>query len=371
MGTMDELFAAAERQLNICNSCRYCEGYCAVFPALERRTVLETGDITHLANLCHDCRACFYACMYAPPHEFGVNPPEILAEVRRATYDAYPRPPRLPARLRTRSVLGGQSVLGERSALAAAALGVAAALLVLIALTEGIDAVTRHGGPYQVISYPALLVTVLLPCAWSVAVILRAMARYWHDTHGRLRDLADWPALSRALLYALRLRYLRGGGGDCYYPGDNPSPVRRRLHAAVFYGFGACFAATLAAAWMQDVLGVAPPYPLLSVPVVLGTAGGLGMIVGCGGLTVLKRRSDPAPGAGDFGLLLGLGLLALTGLLTLLLRATPAYGLILVAHLATVVVCFGIAPYTKFVHFVYRFLAIVADNLEQARGDGG
>ncbi len=371
MSSMDELFAAAERQLNICNSCRYCEGYCAVFPALERRTVLEAGDITHLANLCHDCRACFYACMYAPPHEFAVNPPEILAATRRASYDTYARAPRWPGWLGRPAWLRGRNVPDRRSALAAASLAVAAALLGLIAVTEGIAAVARHGGPYQVISYPALLVTVLLPCAWSAAVMLRGAVRYWHDTHGRLRDLADWPALRRALVYAVRLRYLRGGGGDCYYPGEDPSPARRRFHAAVFYGFGACLAATLTAAWMQDILGDAPPYRLLSAPVVLGTAGGLGLLAGCAGLTVLKRRSDPAPGAGDFGLLIGLGLLALTGLLTLLLRATPAYGLILVAHLSTIVVCFCIAPYTTFVHFVYRFLAIVADNLESVGQGAG
>ena len=34
---------AAARQLTICNSCRYCEGLCAVFPALERRTVFADG----------------------------------------------------------------------------------------------------------------------------------------------------------------------------------------------------------------------------------------------------------------------------------------------------------------------------------------
>jgi citrate/tricarballylate utilization protein len=80
------LLAEAQRQLTICNSCRYCEGYCAVFPAVERHTEVATADIPHLANLCHDCRACYYACMYAPPHEFGVNPPAILGQIRRATY---------------------------------------------------------------------------------------------------------------------------------------------------------------------------------------------------------------------------------------------------------------------------------------------
>ena len=372
---MDELIAEADRQLRICNSCRYCEGYCAVFPALERRSELEAGDIASLANLCHDCRACFYACMYAPPHEFAVNPPEILSRVRAATYRAYVPAPPLPAWLR------------GRSARVSAAIGVGAALLALVALTEGIGALLRHGGPYQVISYPALLVTVLLPTAWSVAVMLRAMTRYWKDTHGPLRELADRAAWGRALVYAGRLAYLRGGGGDCYYPGANPSPARRRLHAAVFYGFAACFAATLAAALMQDILGIPPQYPLLSAPVILGTAGGLGMITGCAGLFVLARRSDPEPGpalggvpgaaqeqtpeqtrgAGDYGLLIGLALLAATGLLTLLLRATPAYGLVLITHLAAIVVCFCIAPYTRFAHSVYRVLAIVADNIEAAR----
>jgi citrate/tricarballylate utilization protein len=361
MRMMDELFTEAQRQLTICNSCRYCEGYCAVFPALERRAVLETGDITQLANLCHDCRACFYACMYAPPHEFAVNPPEILSRVRVATYDGYVQPRHLPAWLR------------GRSALATAATGVTAALVVLIALTGGINALASHRGPYQVISYPALLVTVLLPCAWSAAVMLRAIARYWHDTHGPLRDLADWPALGKALVYAARLRYLRGGGGECSYRGENPSPARRRLHGAVFYGFAACSAATVSAAFMQDILGIAPPYPPLSVPVITGTAGGLAMMAGCAGLAVLKQHSDPAPGVADYSLLIGLGLLAASGMLTLLLRATPAYGVALVAHITTIVVCFGVAPYTRFVHVVYRFLAIVADNIElgQAGRPGG
>jgi citrate/tricarballylate utilization protein len=377
--SMDELIAEAGRQLRICNSCRYCEGYCAVFPALERRTVFEAGDVVSLANLCHDCRACFYACMYAPPHEFGVNPPEILSRVRAATYESYVPPPPLPGWLRGR----GAAVI--------AAVVVGAALLALVTLTEGIDALFRHGGPYQLISYPALLVTVLLPSAWSVAVMLRGAARYWRDTHGPLRDLADWRAWGTALVRAGRLAYLRGGGADCYYPGADPSPARRRLHAAVFYGFAACFAATVSAAFLQDILGIPPPYPLLSVPVTLGTAGGLAMIAGCVGLFVLARRSDPAPGAAlgtvpertpdearvgarvqtrsaaDYGLLIGLGLLAATGLLTLLLRATPAYGLILLAHLATIVVCFCLAPYTRFAHSVYRLLAIVADNVEASR----
>ncbi len=354
---LDDLFAAAERQLNICNSCRYCEGYCAVFPALERRTVLDGGDLTQLANLCHDCRACFHACMYAPPHEFAVNPPAVLSAVRLASYDRY-RPP-----------LGWLRPRWSRRwpARAAAAVLVGLALLVLVAATQGLSALLRHGDPYQVIPYPALLVIVLLPTVCSVAVLLRGFALYWRDVHGPLRGLLDWRAVGTALAAAARLRYLRGGGEECYAAGDDPSPARRRLHGAVAGGFAACFAATVAAAFQQDVLGIAPPYPVLSVPVALGTAGGLSMLAGCAGLIALHRGGDPADGVADHGLLLGLGLLALTGLLTVALRATPAFGLILVIHLATIVVCFAIAPYTRFVHAGYRFLALVADAIERGQ----
>src|SRR5436853_4091725 len=76
----------------ICNACRYCEGYCAVFPAMERRLTFAEGDLNYLANLCHNCAECYYACQYAPPHEFAVNVPRILAEIRAQSYRKYAWP---------------------------------------------------------------------------------------------------------------------------------------------------------------------------------------------------------------------------------------------------------------------------------------
>ena len=366
------LLAEAQRQLTICNSCRYCEGYCAVFPAVERHTEVATADIPHLASLCHDCRACYYACMYAPPHEFGVNPPAILGQVRRATYRTYISRPRWLARLAGREGTGRGRPWREITVAAALVAGLVVALA---AVTEGVGALwgTRHpaGSPYSVIPYPALLLTVALPSVWSVVLLLRAAGRYWRDTHGPLRDLADPRALARAAGYAASLRYLRGGGEGCYYPADVPAPARRYLHAAVAWGFAACFAATVSAAILQDFLGVPPPYPLLSAPVLLGTGGGLALAAGCAGLIALKHRSDPVPAPDEavagYGLLIGLAALAVTGLLTLLLRTTSAFGLILVVHLTTIVVCLALAPYTSFPHFIYRSLAILHDNLTAPR----
>src|SRR5256885_16305671 len=85
----------AKRQLTICNSCRYCEGYCAVFPALERLTDVKNVAAVFLANLCHDCRACHQACMFTAPHPFAISLPAAWSEVRVETSSRYAWPRQL------------------------------------------------------------------------------------------------------------------------------------------------------------------------------------------------------------------------------------------------------------------------------------
>jgi citrate/tricarballylate utilization protein len=355
-GMSDGPFAEADRQLTICNACRYCEGYCAVFPALERQVDLTAGDITHLADLCHDCRDCYTACMYAPPHEFALNLPAALSAVRHHTYDEYL--PRLtwPA--------------GRRGAMLAAALAAVVLLAVLGVIVGGAGAPT--GSPYRVIAYPALLVAFGLPAAWSVIVMAWSAARYWRATDGRgWGGLASPAALGQALRQAATLRNLRGGGADCSYPGDEPSGARRRLHHLVAWGFAACAASTVAAAISQDFAGDPPPYPVASAPVLFGVIGGAGLVIGCAGLLVLRRtaassgtaaREDPALARRGYALLAALLVLAVSGLLTLVVRDTAAFGPVLYVHLVAVAACFAIAPYTKFMHVIYRFLALVRHN---------
>src|SRR5471032_1690968 len=81
--------AEVTRVMQICNACRYCEGFCAVFPAMTRRLEFQKNDVHLLANLCHNCGACLHACQYAPPHEFAVNVPQAMAKVRVQTYCEY------------------------------------------------------------------------------------------------------------------------------------------------------------------------------------------------------------------------------------------------------------------------------------------
>ncbi len=102
----------ARRAMEVCNACRYCEGFCAVFPAMELRREFATGDLNYLANLCHSCRGCYYACQYAPPHEFGINVPRVLAEVRAESYAQYAWPGPLAALYRRNGLVVALAMAG-------------------------------------------------------------------------------------------------------------------------------------------------------------------------------------------------------------------------------------------------------------------
>jgi citrate/tricarballylate utilization protein len=352
----------AVRQLNICNSCRYCEGYCAVFPALERRTELSLFDVGHLSNLCHDCRACLYACMYAPPHEFGINLPVVLAEARVQTYDtSFPVP----------GGLGGDRMTKGFTATVVFVVA-AAAILAVVGGTHGWGVLGGRSArsPYVIVPYAGIIVLALAPAVVSVITGLVASIRYWQRIGGQRRDLLNVRAAWATVREGLTLKYLRGGGEDCYYPTANPSGLRRRLHSLVVCGFGLCLLSTIAAAAEQDFLGIQPPYPYLSVPVFSGLIGGIGLAIGCSGLLVTKAEVDSSASDGqmmrrDTWFAAGLLALSLTGLATLFVRGSSAFGVVFAVHLTLVVGCFAVAPYTKFVHFIFRLLSLMKDNLER------
>ena len=360
MTVSPELLAEAQRQLGICNACRYCEGYCATFPALEARAPYGESDVAYLANLCHDCGACVQACMYGAPHEFAVDIRTLLSEARRESYAAYAWPRQLA------------SVFSRAWKTLAAGLIVGAGVAVALAAEEG-SAFARHSGAgafYRVVPYWLLLVASFALSGWTLAVLaggfrsfLRATER--EDPRGR----RGWP---QALDDAARLVWLRGGGDGCYYPSARrASGLRRWLHTALVYGLLLAFAATVVAAIYQDGLGSDPPYALTSLPVVLGLLGGAGMVAGATGLLMLKPTSRigarRAERALDYTFLVALELVAVTGIVLLAVRSTVAMGSVLIVHLAAVYALFLSAPYGKFVHAVYRLAALVAFHRERAR----
>ena len=360
---LEDLLREGKRQLDICNSCRYCEGYCAVFPSLERRVDLTKADMVQMANLCHDCRECFYACMYAPPHEFGVNPPQLFAQIRRQHADEL-------------SSFSIGVARHERGPLASGVIFSLVALIVVVALsgaTVGLSHLfSRHAiaaSPYSVVSYWAIITVGSASLLLGLLLMAIQARRFWRESGAPIR--VRIPEIASALKSAALLENLGGGGEGCAYPTEEGSPARKLAHSAVAWGFMSCLFATIAAGVMQDFMGKEPAYGWLSVPVLLGTIGGVGLVGGTAVLFSEKRRVDPAPSdAGsamrEYGFLVTLFVLGVGGLLTLGLRSTPLYGLVLVVHLSTVFACFVLAPFTKFVHGLYRSLSLVRDAHEVA-----
>ena len=352
-----EALAEADRLMTVCNSCRYCEGLCAVFPAMEMRRSFADGDLTYLANLCHSCGACYVDCQFAPPHEFAVNVPLTLAQVRAESYAQYAWP---------RAFAGAFARNGLVIALVGAAAVTAFILGFVAANDPGALWVARSGPGAFYALMPHTAMAWLFGAAFLYAIVAMAMGlrAFWRDS-GAPTGLATNPtALWRAVRDATSLRYLDGGGAGCFTAEDQPVDTRRRWHHATFYGFMLCLAATSVATLYHYGLGREAPFPWWDLPVVLGTLGGIGLTIGTSGLLWAKRRRNPelqdiSRQAMESALSWNLLLVAVTGLLLLVLRATQLMEIMLALHLGVVLLLFVTMPYGKFVHGIYRFAALV------------
>ena len=280
-----DLIKDGARQMMICNACRYCEGYCAVFPAMEQRRIFTKADLTYLANLCFDCRDCYYACQYAPPHEFGVNIPKLMADLRADTYRDFSWP----------AILSGLFTRNGRAVTLVTVSAVIVILfLVLVFIGPKVLFATHlgEGTFYRVVPYVAMTVVPLTIALYGLVVLLTGTIRFWRETGAELTEIVDGQALWRATKDAFGLTYKKGGGVGCNYPDAGFSQSRRWFHHLVFYGFLLDFASTSVAAFYDHFVGWQAPYPFLSMPVVLGTIGGIGLLIGTSGLLYLKWKSD-------------------------------------------------------------------------------
>ncbi len=171
----------------------------------------------------------------------------------------------------------------------------------------------------------------------------------------------------------LSLRYLGGGHGKgCNNADDAFSLARRRFHHLTFYGFMLCFAATCVATLYHYLLKLEAPYALTSVPVLLGTVGGIGLLAGPAGLLWLNLRRDPQHGDSaqrpmDRGFIALLLLTSVSGLALLVLRDTSMMALLLAVHLGIVMALFLTLPYGKFAHGIYRSAALLKWAVEKRR----
>jgi citrate/tricarballylate utilization protein len=353
--------AEVARQLQICNACRYCEGFCAVFPAMTRRLSFNQADVHYLANLCHNCGACLHACQYAPPHEFAVNVPQAMAKVRLRTYADFAWPPAL-GRLYQRAGL----------TLALATAGALAFFMMLtLWLKDTLWRVPPQADFYDIFPHK-LLVALFAPVfLYAVLALALGVRRFWREvTPAREYEAPALAAVQggaalEATHDALRLKYLDGGHGEgCHNEDDAWTTQRRAFHHLTFYGFLLCFAATSVATLYHYLFGWVAPYDLPSLPKLLGAVGGASLLLGTAGLFRLNLRRHPQHGDAaqkpmDRGFIALLFFTSLTGLALWWARGTAAMPATLALHLGCVMALFLTLPYGKFAHGVFRGAALL------------
>lgn len=338
----------ARRQAEICNACRYCEGYCAVFPAMFRERAFSDGDIVQLANLCHNCRGCYYSCQYIEPHEFALNIPAILNDVRQDSWErlAWPQP---FARL-----------FHERGVALAAALLLG--LAVLIALMTALR--PESGLGFYAYMHHTVMVAIFTPAfllpLLAIAVSLRS---YWREIGGGSIRASD---VINAVRSAGQMRNLGGGQGQgCNFEQEDRFSNRRRLfHQMVLYGFLLAFAATTSGTMMHYVFNLPAPYGLVSIPKLFGLPGGILLCIGTVGLAYFKTQAEPELSTqrvwgGEMAFIALLFFVSLTGLALYAATGTVLVHPLLALHLGSVITFFLLMPYSKMVHGFYRFIALV------------
>lgn len=360
---LEDNVAEADRILHICNACRYCESFCAVFPAMTRRLDFNLADVHYMANLCHNCSACLYACQYAPPHEFGVNLPKTLARVRRDTYVEYAFPKSFGEAYRRNGLVVAIAV----------SLGITAFLVATILIRGTLFEHGLEAEFYSIFPHNVLAVTFGLAFGWSAIALAVGVTRFWRNVSEPGSQVPIPRVIGETAKSVLTLQYLGGGHEDgCNNESDAFTLLRRRFHHFTFYGFMLCFASTSVATLYHYLWGLEAPYPLFSLPVVLGTLGGIGLIIGPAGLFWLNLRRndlqiDGRQKAMDRGFIALLFFISLTGLALLAWRETSWMPLLLAIHLGFVMGLFLTLPYGKFAHGIFRSAALLKHAIEKRR----
>ncbi|WPH11973.1 tricarballylate utilization 4Fe-4S protein TcuB [Variovorax paradoxus] len=359
--------AEVARILQICNACRYCEGFCAVFPAMTRRLEFGKADTHYLANLCHNCGSCLHACQYAPPHEFAVNVPQAMAQVRMQTYYDYAWPPAMGALYKKAGLTVALALAG----------GLALFLVLAVAMTGALLHEPLAGNFYAIFPHNFLALVFGAVFLFVLFALAMGVRRFWREVSPAQENAPGEVAGVRAAASAeaahdvLRLSYLGGGHGEgCNNEDDRFTLWRRRFHHFTFYGFMLCFASTCVATLYHYLLGLHAPYALTSLPVLLGTAGGIGLVIGPVGLLWMNLRRNAAHGdvaqrPMDRGFIALLLLTSVTGLALLAWRDTGFMALLLAVHLGVVMALFLTLPYGKFAHGIFRSAALLKFAIEK------
>ena len=288
-----------------------------------------------------------------------------MAQIRVKTYAHYAWPAPLGRAFHNNGLV---------SALVLSVVLIASLMLASLLLGGGRMFTAVPGGNfYALIPHNVMAASFGAVSLFVLIALLMGFLNFWRDVGESPGELLKPGALSQGLADALSMKNLHSAGDDCTFKGEEQrSPWRRWFHHLTVYGFMLCFAATSVGTIYHYAFGWVAPYALTSLPVVLGTVGGIGLLIGPAGLYWLGKRrdeatADPEQRGMNTAFIVLLLLTSLTGLALLAWRETAAMGLLLVVHLGVVMALFVTLPYGKFVHGIYRMAALIKFALESKR----
>ncbi len=346
------------RIMQICNACRYCEGFCAVFPAMTRRAEFNISDIHYLSNLCHNCGACLYACQYAPPHEFSVNVPQTFARIRKETYIAFSWPKSFGILYKNNGIFVSLAV----------SIAVILFLLFSFSRNGALKNLPVNGDFYSLISHNSMAITFGFFFGFSIIALGVGVTQFWRNISVKEISIPAW---GEAINDTLTMKYLGGGHGDgCNNADDSYSLLRKYFHHLTFYGFMLCFFSTAIATMYHYLLDLHAPYGYASLPVIFGFLGGVGLLIGPIGLLYLNYLRNPEQVDGtqipmDRAFIVLLFLISFSGLALLFFRTSTYMSVLMAIHLGIVMGFFLTMPYSKFAHGVYRLAALLKNAIEK------
>ena len=360
----NEAYIDALQSCIICNSCRYCEGLCAVFPAMEKKREFDLKDIDYLSNLCHQCSECFYDCQYAPPHEFNVSIPQQFATIRQESYKKY-------------AFFSPLSKVFDKNALITSAILLimlflgfcfASNVFAINGLEHSTNEMGKKGDFFAILPYGYMVGTFGIVGAFSALALVVGFVRFAKAIELKYPPLE---AIKQSIKDTLSLRYLGGHNSEgCTYPNESRSNIRRIYHHLSAYGFLFCFIATNLGVVWTHFLGLNAPYDFSQAPKIFGLVGGIMLCVGTLGLLFVKLEADDEikdkQSIGmDYALIVILFLSSFSGLFLMVLKETGLLAYTLYFHLSTVLAFFVMMPYSKFVHIFYRFIALLKYNTDE------
>lgn len=298
--------------------------------------------------LCYNCNDCSVHC----PR--GAKPGEVLAAVRNYSFMEYSTPKFMGKALSQAKYLPWL-------------FGFPILLLLLVLWGHGTpsgEILFRKFISYEIIDIAAGIFTLLV-----LISLITGVRGFWTNLAAGTNGSLSLLNVLKSYLIPVVTKILRHDKfSDC-----EANNIRYYAHLAIFYGFVLCLIATSISAggiWVEKLFlqgneSLLPPWSLFSVVKLAGNLGGIAILVGC--VLVLYSRSANKDKAGastyyDSVFTWTIVVVAITGFLTQFSRMADAAFwayLFYSIHLVFVFYLLAYLPYSKFVHMIYRVMAMV------------